>query len=315
MTTGWVVFETTNVQNATELLTHSRRCLDHTVAVVVGPLDDELVKTLGAYGAAEIWHADPGQRLAAAPVAAALAAKAGESAPDLVLLGRSSNDRDLAGRLAARLGVQLLANAQAVRVHGDGVETEREIVGGTMIASARATSTPVIVSMLPKTVEPATGGAHAPVVVTLELPANSEVDATIAKSHVEVREDIPLGGASIVVSGGLGLGSKEGYALVEQLGRLLGAATGASRAIVDAGWVPYAKQVGQTGETVKPDVYIACGISGAIQHLTGMKESKTIIAINKDAEAPIFAVANLGVVGDVHEVLPQVIAALEARRG
>ena len=156
-------------------------------------------------------------------------------------------------------------------------------------------------------------GGGAPAVESLTLPEVGGSEATIVDTHVEEREGPQLGEASIVVSGGRGLGSAEGYELVEQLGKRLGAATGATRAIVDAGWVPYAKQVGQTGKTVKPDVYIAVGISGAMQHLVGMKDSKTIIAINKDPDAPIFSIADLGVVGDVHKVLPRLIEALQTR--
>ena len=137
--------------------------------------------------------------------------------------------------------------------------------------------------------------------------------AKIIARHVEERTGPKLDEADVVVSGGRGLGEKENYALIEELATLLHGAAGASRAIVDAGWVPYSHQVGQTGKTVKPTVYIACGISGATQHLVGMKNSKNIVAINKDQDAPIFSVADLGIVGDVHKVLPKLIEALKAR--
>jgi electron transfer flavoprotein alpha subunit len=295
-----------------ELLAKARGLGDVTV-VLLGPGSDEIFATLGDHGAKSVLRVDGGDRLPSGPVAAALGERARSHSPDLILLGQAYNDRDIAGRLGARLGVGVLSNASDVRLTGGGVETEHEILGGTQIATASASQGPFIVLVRPKSFVAEAVGGDAPTVEELELPDVGAAEASITESHVEEREGPQLGEASIVVSGGRGLGSPEAYELVERLGKQLKAATGATRAIVDAGWVPYAKQVGQTGKTVKPDVYIACGISGAMQHLVGMKDSKTIIAINKDADAPIFSIADLGVIGDVHKVLPKLIEALESR--
>jgi electron transfer flavoprotein alpha subunit len=295
-----------------ELLAKARDLGDVTV-VLLGAGSDEIYATLGDHGAKSVLRVDCGDRLPSGPVAAALAERARSHSPDLILLGQAYNDRDIAGRLGARLGVGVLSNASDVRLTGGGVETEHEILGGTQIATASASQGPFIVLVRPKSFVAEAVGGDAPTVEEFELPDVGAAEASITESHVEEREGPQLGEASIVVSGGRGLGSPEAYELVERLGKQLKAATGATRAIVDAGWVPYAKQVGQTGKTVKPDVYIACGISGAMQHLVGMKDSKTIIAINKDADAPIFSIADLGVVGDVHKVLPKLIEALESR--
>jgi electron transfer flavoprotein alpha subunit len=295
-----------------ELLAKARELGDAT-AILLGPGSDAVFVALGEHGAKSVLHVDNADRLPSAPVAAALAERAIADSPDLILLGQAYNDRDIAGRLAARLGVGVLSNASDLRLNGGGVETDHEILGGAQIATANASQGPYIVLARPKSFMAEAVGGDAPTVEKLELPDAGGAEAKITESHIEEREGPQLGEASIVVSGGRGLGSPEAYGLVEQLGKQLKAATGATRAIVDAGWVPYAKQVGQTGKTVKPDVYIACGISGAMQHLVGMKDSKTIIAINKDPDAPIFSIADLGVVGDVHNVLPKLIEALQAR--
>jgi electron transfer flavoprotein alpha subunit len=168
----------------------------------------------------------------------------------------------------------------------------------------------------PKSFAAEPGGGGTPEVVEVEVPDSGATNgARVLQRHVEERTGPKLDEAAVVVSGGRGLGEASKYEMIEELAKLLHAAPGASRAIVDAGWVPYSHQVGQTGKTVKPTVYIACGISGATQHMVGMKGSKNIVAINKDREAPIFSIADLGVVGDVHKVVPRLIEALKARSG
>lgn len=295
-----------------ELLTKARELGDVT-ALYLGIGSDEAFATVGDYGATNLLHMDAADRLPSAPVAAALAERAGSDSPDLILFGQSYTDRDVAGRLAAGLGVGVLSNASNVRLTDGRVETDHEIFGGSQIATAVAEEGPFIVAVRPKSFTAEAAGGGAPDVEVVELPDTGRSEAKVTDSHVEEREGPQLGDANIVVSGGRGLGSAEAYELIERVAKPLGAATGATRAIVDAGWVPYAKQVGQTGKTVKPDIYIAAGISGAMQHLVGMKDSGTIIAINKDPDAPIFSVADLGIVGDVHNVLPKLIEALESR--
>ena len=295
-----------------ELLTKARE-LGEVTAIYLGQGDGDAFARLGEFGAAAVLHAEGSERLPSGPLAAALAEKVAAESPDLILAGQAYTDRDVAGRLAARLGVGVLSNASDVRLTGDGVETDHEIFGGTQVATARMSGAPHIVLARPKSFQAEPTGGSAPAVSPLDLPDVGASEARITGSHVEEREGPQLGDARVVVSGGRGLGSAENYELIEKLAKRLKAASGATRAIVDAGWVPYAKQVGQTGKTVKPDVYIAAGISGATQHLVGMKGSKNIIAINKDPEAPIFSIADLGIVGDVHKVLPQLIEALEAR--
>jgi len=311
----WVFVEESEGAPSTlglELLAKGRELGDVT-AIYLGAGSDDAFAVIGDHGATRVLHAVAGDRLPSAPLAAALAERTGEDKPELILFGQAYTDRDVAGRLAARLGVGVLSNAADVRITVEGVETEHEIFGGSQVVTAAMSGGPHIVLARPKSFQAEPTGGTAPSLSTLDLPEVGASEANVKESHVEEREGPQLGEAAVVVSGGRGLGSPDAYELIEKVAKSLGAATGATRAIVDAGWVPYAKQVGQTGKTVKPDIYIAAGISGAMQHLVGMKDSGTIIAINKDPDAPIFSIADLGIVGDVHKVLPQLIEALQSR--
>ncbi len=267
---------------------------------------------LGAHGAGTVYHLDPGDGLPAAAAAAAMAGQIESEQPSLVLFGAGNTDRDVAGRLSARTGSPVLAAAVSVSV--DPVVVTSEILGGTQRVLTEATKSPAIVIARPKVFAAEESGGGPATVTAIDAPDVGHAGAAvIAARHVEEREGPDLQAAGVVVSGGRGIGNADNWHLVEDLAGQLGAAVGATRAVVDAGWVPYSLQVGQTGKTVKPSLYIAAGISGAMQHLVGMKDATTIIAINKDPDAPIFGIADLGVVGDVHQVLPKLIEALKSR--
>lgn len=294
-----------------ELLTKARD-LGEVAAVYLGS-SESAPDELGRYGAGSVVRLTaPEQVLPAAAAAAALAELIEAESPDLILFSLTYTDRDVAGRLSARFMRPVVSNATDVRIENDVVIVVNEIFGGTeVVETAIRAEAPALVIVRPKSFTAEAGETSAPSVTDIVLPDVGHAgSAKITAVHVEESAGPKLEDADIVVSGGRGLGAPEHFDLMEQLAGKLGAATGATRAVVDAGWVPYAKQVGQTGKTVKPNVYIACGISGAMQHLVGMKDSGTIIAINKDPDAPIFDVADLGIVGDVHQVVPKLIEAL-----
>ena len=295
-----------------ELLTKARSWGECAV-FYVGAGSGDAFAALGSHGAGAVHHLDTGDALPAPLASAAMAELVGPD--DVVLFGAGATERDVAGRLSARLGSPVLANAVDVDPGGDQVLVSNEILGGTTRVVTAAVTGPVVVVTRPKAfpAEPGEGGA--PVVSTVSAPdVGHAASATVLERHVEESEGPDLEAAAIVIGGGRGMGGgDEKWEPITKLAGLLGAAVGATRAVVDAGWVPFSLQVGQTGKTIKPDLYIACGVSGAMQHLVGMKDSGTIIAINKDAEAPIFSVADLGIVGDVHKVMPALIEALEAR--
>jgi electron transfer flavoprotein alpha subunit len=299
-----------------EILTKAREVGDVVEAIYVGPNADGIAPQLGEYGAAKVFTADQGDALAGVFGAAAIASVVEAEAPDLILFAQSYDGRDALGRLSARLNRTVLTNLMSLAVEGDTVKVGTAIFGGNTLVDVEFEGPkPHLAAIRPKSFSAEPGGAGAGEVVAIaDVNAGRGADAKLLERHVEEREGPKLEEATIVVSGGRGLGEKENYdPLVEELAKLLGGASGASRAIVDAGWVPYSKQVGQTGKTVKPKVYIALGISGATQHMVGMKGSDNIIAVNKDAEAPIFSVADLGIVGDVKKVVPKLIEALKAR--
>ena len=204
----------------------------------------------------------------------------------------------------------------SLAVDGDSVTVGTAVFGGTLLVDTKFTGEkPYLAAIRPKSFAAEPGGATTAAVAQVgAVDAGRGGEAKVLERHVEEREGPKLEEAAVVVSGGRGIGEEANYGpLVDTLANLLNGASGASRAIVDAGWVPYSKQVGQTGKTVKPKVYIALGISGATQHMVGMKGSDNIIAINKDAEAPIFSVADLGIVGDVTKVVPALIEAIKAK--
>jgi electron transfer flavoprotein alpha subunit len=300
-----------------ELLTKARALGGAIEAWAWGPDTAAIAPMLGAYGAAKVHDlGDLGDTLPGVPVASAMAgAVAGGASPDLVLFPTTYDGRDTAGRLSAKIDRTVLTNAIELSAEGDGVRVGHAIFGATMLVDTTFTGPkPHLVAVRPKSFAAEDVGGGAPEVVSVSVPdAGATAAAVVHGRHVEERLGPKLDEADVVVSGGRGLGEAGKYAMVEELAKLLHAAPGASRAIVDAGWVPYAYQVGQTGKTVKPTVYLACGISGATQHLVGMKGAKNIVAINKDQEAPIFSVADLGIVGDVHKVMPKLIEALKAR--
>ena len=319
MGTIWVFAEASGGKVASislELLTRARELADTTEAVVGGD-GESVAAELGAHGATTV-HAtgDLGDGLVGPAVASAIAAAIeGGNAPDAVLFGTTYDGRDVAGRLSVKLGAPVITNVvELEQADGSLVGTE-PVFGGTVNVSTRFNGSGVGLFLVrPKSFAAEESGGAPAAVSALPVPDLGATGAArVVDRFAEESSGPKLDEAGVVVSGGRGLGEAEKYSMIEDLAKLLGGAAGASRAIVDAGWVPYSHQVGQTGKVVKPDVYVACGISGATQHMVGMKGSKNIIAINKDAEAPIFGIADLGVVGDVHKVIPKLIEALQAR--
>jgi electron transfer flavoprotein alpha subunit len=298
-----------------EMLTLARD-LGTPVAVVLGApgTAEPLIGKLGEYGAARVLvaeHADLDGYLVA-PKATALAEIVKSTSPAAVLLGSGQEGKEIAARLAVKLDNGVLTDV--VGLGADGVATQVVFAGSTIVKSKVTRGIP-LVTVRGNSVTPTPAPADPAVeTVAVEVPDTAKL-ATVVERVAEAKGARPeLTEASVVVSGGRGIGSAENFKLVEELADLLGGAVGASRAAVDSGFYPHAFQVGQTGKTVSPQLYVALGISGAIQHRAGMQTSKTIIAVNKDAEAPIFELADFGVVGDLFQVVPQAAEEIRKRK-
>jgi electron transfer flavoprotein alpha subunit len=314
----WVFSQEANGAPTTgtlELLTKARSL--GTVTAFVGGDGSALAASLGEHGASKVYATgDLGGKLPGVAVSAAMKAVIdGGDSPDLIMFPQTTEGRDVMSRLSVKLDRTVLTNNVDITVDGGSVSVTTPIFGGNVLVTTAFSGTgPFLAAFRPKSFAAESAGGAAAAVTAAPVPELGATGAAqVVAVHVEETSGPKLDEATIVVSGGRGLGEAGNYAMVETLAKLLKGAPGASRAIVDAGWVPYSYQVGQTGKVVKPGVYIAAGISGATQHMVGMKGSKNIIAINKDKEAPIFGIADLGIVGDVHKVLPKLIEALQAR--
>ena len=316
MTSVWVYAEVGHAgptSASLELLSKARQ-LGDVAAVALGPGASASAAELGAHGAATVYASDDPlfEEYLAQPAAQAMHTLVREHAPDLILFPSTYDARDLAGRLQAKTGSALMSNATDV-VSPDAARTQ--IAGGTInVDVALEGPPPRLVLVRPKSFQAEPSGGVATVVpIDVEIPEELRLARRVER-HEEASSGPKLEEARVVIAGGRGLQDPSNFPLLEELAAAIGnAAVGASRAVVDAGWVPYSYQVGQTGKTVKPDVYIAVGISGALQHIVGMKGAKRIVAINKDADAPIFKLADLGVVGDALKVIPALIAEIKAR--
>ena len=298
-----------------ELMTKARE-LGDVYAVALGAGAKAAAATLGKHGA-KVVHVNEDAAFddyIAEPATDAVAALCEKEKPDLILFGFTSDSREVAGRLAARLGSGLISNASDIAARDGGFVAKVPYFGGAKVASMKANGKPAIVLVRPKSFE-VSEKAGAGEVKELDIAvADGSKRAHITERVAEASEKVKLEDARVVISGGRGMGGPQNFPLLEELASALGGAVGASRAVVDAGWVPYSMQVGQTGKSVRPGVYIAVGISGAMQHTVGMKTSKIIIAINKDGEAPIMKMADLGVVGDALKIVPALTAAVKAKK-
>jgi electron transfer flavoprotein alpha subunit len=284
-------------------------------AVVIGDASDDLAASLGAYGATKVFRAKDAPEGLAQPVVDVMAQVMDANGHDYALFGGGLLGFEIGAGLAARLKAGVTMEVTKVNVEDGRLTAERPIHGDSSISTSRYKDRGIIIGRL-NAFEIAEAGSGAASVedVSVELSPWS-TKATMVQRGEQRGADVDIEGADFLVAGGRGLGKAEGFELCEQLATALGGAVAATRAVVDAGWYPYAAQIGQTGKTVAPKLYLAAGISGAIQHKVGMQASENIVAINKDANAPIFEFSDLGIVGDLNKILPKLTEAVKAKKG
>jgi len=290
------------------------------VAVWLGPGGADAAATLGAHGATRVnhWDSEDAKAFVTLPQVEAVEQLVSSSTPAAVLFASSNHVKDVAARLALRVGGGVITDATGLAVEGGTLVATKEVFGGDVITTARVAegSLPVIGVSANAFAAEEVGGPPAAVVAFDVTLSDAAKAASVTEVVLQGSADRPdIAEAAIVVSGGRGLGEASGFEMLENLADLLGAGVGASRAATDAGWYPHRYQIGQTGRTVSPSLYLGSGISGAIQHRAGMQTSQYVVAVNKDPEAPIFQIADFGIVGDLHDVVPKLIEEIRARRG
>ncbi len=284
-------------------------------AVVIGDVSDELAASLGSYGVTKVFRAKDAPEGLAQPVVDVMAKIMDDGGHEYALFGGGLLGFEIGAGLAARLNAGVTMEVTQVNVQDGKLTAERPIHGDSSISTSRYKDRGIIIGRLNafEIAAPSDGtGAIEDVAVQL---SEASTRLTMVKRGEQRGADVDIEGASILVAGGRGLGKAEGFELCEALADALGGAVAATRAVVDAGWYPYSTQIGQTGKTVSPKLYLAAGISGAIQHKVGFQSSENIVAINKDSNAPIFEYSDLGIVGDLNKILPKLTEAVKAKKG